>query len=175
MSPIVHGMVAWLVAVLFAKQVNDRRLITIAGVVPDIDGIFILFDRAAYHELHHTFGHSILFGILVAIIAYALAKDRIKAFAGAIAAFSLHVISDVAVTNWSVAVLSPLSDYRLYLYQDPSLVAVVYPAIFFVCFGLILFTAYRRRISPLEFISEKWDRYVLGKLIPEKGGSIPPE
>ena len=46
MSPILHGMLAWLVAVMISKNVNDRRLIVIAGVIPDIDGIFILFDQA---------------------------------------------------------------------------------------------------------------------------------
>ena len=42
MSPLVHGMIAWLIAILILKNVNDRRLAVIAGVVPDIDGIFVL-------------------------------------------------------------------------------------------------------------------------------------
>ena len=42
MSPLVHGMIAWLVAILILKDANDRRLAVIAGVVPDIDGFFIL-------------------------------------------------------------------------------------------------------------------------------------
>lgn len=166
MSPIVHGMIAWLVAVLFAKDVNDRRLITIAGVVLDIDGIFILFDRSAYFELHHTFSHSFVFGILVAITAYTLSVDRVKVFAGALAAFSLHVITDLVVTNWSVALLSPFSDYRLTVGQDPAVVAIVYPVVFFVSLGLILVIAYRKGISPVEFVSERLDGYLVKKVFP---------
>lgn len=168
MSPIVHGMVAWLVAMLFAKQVNDRRLITIAGVVLDIDGIFILFNHSSYVEFHHTFGHSFVFGILVAITACALSVDRVKVFFGALAAFSLHLAADILVTNWSVSVLYPISDYRLAVGQDPFIVAIIYPATFFVCLGLILFIAYRKGFSPIEFVSEKLDRLLISALFPAR-------
>ena len=44
MSPIVHGLIAWLLAVAFQKNVKDRRLAVIVGVAPDIDGILTFFN-----------------------------------------------------------------------------------------------------------------------------------
>ncbi len=32
--------------------------IVVAGVIPDIDGIFILWDSDLFYTYHHTFGHS---------------------------------------------------------------------------------------------------------------------
>ena len=65
MSPIAHGMIAWLIAILFLKELKDRRLVVFIGVVPDIDGIFYLFNQELYYEYHHTIGHSYIFGIVL--------------------------------------------------------------------------------------------------------------
>ena len=65
MSPIVHALMSWLIAITFLRghvlqrdlsavspgdtrgllrELKDRRLAILAGVLPDIDGIFILFN-----------------------------------------------------------------------------------------------------------------------------------
>ena len=178
MSPIIHGMIAWLVAVLFAMHVNDRRMIVIAGVVPDIDGIFILFNNSQFYEYHHTFGHSFIFGLLVAIVACVLSVDKIKIFLGAICAFSMHLIADIVGTNWSVPIMYPLSDFSissnsfLTHFQQYS---IINPATFIICLSLILIVMYYKDKSPIEFISEKLDNKIIKLIFPIKSKELVPE
>ena len=171
MSPIVHGMIAWLIAVLFVKQVNDRRLIVIAGVVLDIDGIFILLNDSSYAEFHHTFGHSLVFGLLVAMVALTLSVDKLKVFFGALSAFSLHLVADIVGTNWPVPIFYPLSDFSLtansFLTQN-QIYSIINPTVFIICLVLIFILMYRKTISPIEFISEKLDKYVIRRIFPMK-------
>jgi hypothetical protein len=168
-------MIAWLVAVAFAKDVQDRRLIVIAGVVLDIDGIFILINNNSYMEFHHTFGHSLIFGVLVAIVALTLSADKLKVFFWAISAFSLHLVGDIVGTNWPVPIFYPLSDFSLtassFLTQN-QIYNIINPAVFIICLVLIFIVMYRKSISPIEFISQKLDKYLTRKIFPLKNVDI---
>ena len=171
MMPIAHGMIAWLVAVLFGKEVNDRRLMVIAGVVLDIDGIFILFDDALFYEYHHTFGHSLVFGLMVALVASLLSVDKIKIFFGALSAFIMHIVADLIGSNWPVTIFSPLSDLTIppsYFLTSYQIYNIVNPIVFIVCLVLIMIIMYYREISPIEFISEKLDKYIIERIFPIK-------
>jgi hypothetical protein len=44
MSPIVHLVGSWLVAVATTNSARDRKLVTLAGVAPDIDGLGAVAD-----------------------------------------------------------------------------------------------------------------------------------
>jgi len=77
MMPLVHGLVAWLFATTLLKKSNDRRLATIVGLAPDIDGVHILFNKELFYAIHHTFGHSFVFGLPLAIAVGLLSKDDI--------------------------------------------------------------------------------------------------
>lgn len=39
MSPIAHFMGSWLVAAATLDKPRDRRLVTLAGILPDADGL----------------------------------------------------------------------------------------------------------------------------------------
>ena len=160
MSPIVHGMLAWLIAVMFSKNVNDRRLIVIAGVIPDIDGVFILFDQAAYNTYHHTFGHSFVFGIMVALVASGLSSDRIRVGIAAICAFGVHLLSDIFGSNWAVKPLCPISEFAVGnpdFLTNAMIYDVINPGTFFIAFFIIAAIAFFKGFTPFEFISEKLD------------------
>ena len=51
MNPVVHGLVAWILVSLTLKNSRDRRLAVIAGVISDIDGVFILFSMELYRKI----------------------------------------------------------------------------------------------------------------------------
>jgi hypothetical protein len=161
MSPLVHGMIAWLFAWLVLRRAHDRRLAVIAGVAMDLDGIFILFDRAQYLDYHHTFTHSYIFAVPIAITAAILAKDRLLTAYAAIMAFTLHLAADVFGSNWAVYPFYPLSDWGVSAspaVSDFVIYFIISPGTFVVCCVLILFIMYRWETSPLEFLSEKWDK-----------------
>jgi hypothetical protein len=75
MSPLHHFLIAWMVANAFKVDVRTRRFCLIAGVIADIDGAPILFSEDLFESVHHTFGHTLVFGIVISI-ALALFLDR---------------------------------------------------------------------------------------------------
>ena len=164
MSPIVHGLIAWLLAVAFLKNVNDRRLAVIVGVAPDIDGIFTFFNMHLFFDYHHTFGHSFVFGLPLAFIAGALAKDKLKVVPVALGTFSMHLIADIVGTNWAVHPLFPFSDLGLTIGSILSsymIYFVVDTIAFIIVLIAIISVAYKKEFSPVEFISEKYDRQLV--------------
>jgi membrane-bound metal-dependent hydrolase YbcI (DUF457 family) len=99
----------------------------------------------------------------------ALSADKLKVFFGALAAFSLHLFADIVGTNWPVPIFYPLSDFsltaNLFLTQT-QIYNIVNPAVFIICLILIFILMYRKNISPIEFISEKLDKYLVKKIFP---------
>jgi len=168
MSPISHAFIAWFIALLVASRVNDRRLIVICGVAADIDGVFILIDSQSYADYHHTFGHSLIFGVMIALVATALGSDRLRVFVGSLVAFGLHLVADVVGSNWRIMPLYPISNLEVSLVDhlsDGMIYNVINPLAILLMFVGIFAVMYRREISPLEFFSEKLDHRVTGWFI----------
>jgi len=46
MSPITHLIGPWLAASVVTDKPRDRKLVTLAGVLPDADGLGLLVDVA---------------------------------------------------------------------------------------------------------------------------------
>ncbi len=46
MSPLTHLLASWIIAVKTTDNLRDRRLVTLAGVAPDLDGLGIIIDIA---------------------------------------------------------------------------------------------------------------------------------
>ncbi len=168
LSPIVHGMIAWIFAVLLISNVNDRRLVVIAGVAMDIDGFFILFNEDLFYQYHHTFGHSYIFGILIAITGAILANNKKRVFTAGLGAFTLHLLFDIIGSNWAVYPLYPIYNFNISIspYLSNGLIyGINNPIVFIISLIIILVIMYAKEISPLEFISEKMDRKITGYYI----------
>ena len=132
----------------------------IAGVASDIDGVFVLLGPSLFVTYHHTFGHTLVFGIPVAITAAVLATDRWRTGLVALGAFFLHLLADIVGTDWPVMPLYPVSDLSLTaggsLPSGPVNLAVVVFAL--VAVALIM---YYREVSPFEFLSERLDKWIV--------------
>jgi hypothetical protein len=161
-------MIAWIFAVLLITNVNDRRLVVIAGVAMDIDAIFILFNEELFYQYHHTFGHSYIFGILLAVAGASLATNKKRVFIVALGAFTLHLLADIIGSNWAVYPLYPIYDFNIsispYL-SDGIIYGIINPIVFVISLIIIVSFMYNKELSPLEFISEKLDRKITGYYI----------
>jgi inner membrane protein len=74
MSPITHLLISWSVANISKINRRERTLVTLAGVVPDIDGAGLIIDifchgsdqpLQLWSKHHHILGHNIGFGLLL--------------------------------------------------------------------------------------------------------------
>jgi hypothetical protein len=172
MSPVTHFFSGWVVANCANLNRKDRALVTLACVIPDIDGFGIipeLLTRNSAHPLlwftlyHHSL-HTLLFALGVAVIAFALATQRWTTGLLALLSFHLHLFEDLLGSRgpdgyqWPIPYLAPFSSalqlswhgqWRLNAW--PNIVLTI--ALLLV----MLWLAWRRGFSPLEMISAKAD------------------
>ena len=103
MSPVTHFFSGWVLANCAKLDRKDRALVTLACVIPDIDGLGIvpeLLTRNSTHPLlwftryHHSL-HNLAFGLVVAALAFAIATRRWTTGLLALLSFHLHLFEDV--------------------------------------------------------------------------------
>lgn len=105
-------------------EIKERASITVAGVIPDLDGAGIVAEYLTrnsekplewYSNYHHVLGHNLVFGLLVAAAAFAFSKRRWKAAALCLVSFHIHLMSDLAGSRgpdgfqWPIRYLFPFS------------------------------------------------------------------
>ena len=86
---LTHIGLSWIVANLAQLSARDRWLVVLAGTLPDVDGIGILWSEQAYAAAHRAVGHGALFGVLV--VAAALFRADAPWTTGLLATLSLHL------------------------------------------------------------------------------------
>jgi hypothetical protein len=95
MSPVTHFLSGWVLANAGPLNRRERAAVTLAAVVPDIDGVGVIAEiltRNSAHRLlwfseyHHVL-HNLLFGLIVAGVAGAVATKRWLPPLGSIGSF----------------------------------------------------------------------------------------
>jgi membrane-bound metal-dependent hydrolase YbcI (DUF457 family) len=172
MSPVTHFLTGWVFANCAKLERRDRALVTLACVVPDVDGLGIipeLLTRNLAHPLlwftlyHHSL-HTLLFACIIAAVAFALAAQKWKTAILSLLSFHLHLFEDVLGSRgpdgyqWPIPYLQPFSsslqlawrgEWGLNAWQNVAITV----ALLLVTFWL----AWRRGFSPLEMISARAD------------------
>ena len=136
----------------------------ILGIIPDIDGVFLLFDQNLYRQYHHTFGHSLFFGLLVMAVLLPFGKNRKKlAWAGSLT-FLAHLAADVVGSGWGITLFYPMSDHEIGMggiLSFTMIYDVIGPGTFILVLVTIVIILFRKEVSPIEFFSVKLDRWVV--------------
>jgi membrane-bound metal-dependent hydrolase YbcI (DUF457 family) len=172
MSPVTHFLTGWVFANCFRLDRRDRALVTLASVVPDIDGLGIipeLLTRNAPHPLlwfslyHHRL-HNLAFAVLVAAIAFALASQKWKTGLLALLSFHLHLLEDILGSRgpdgyqWPIPYLAPFSSTVQLTWRGQwGLNAWPNIAITVVFLLTTFWLAWRRGFSPIEMVSARAD------------------
>jgi inner membrane protein len=174
MSPGAHLLTSWILANQFEPNQRGRRLIAIAGVIPDIDGVGLVadvltHDRTEYYATyHHLLAHNLLFGLVVSGVAVLLVKtNKVRVFLLSLIAFHLHLVFDLMGSGgadgfrWPIHYLYPFApnlelswsgQWVLNGWQNLSILAVLFVWAISVSVNL--------RRSFLEVISAKLDQQV---------------
>lgn len=172
MSPVTHFLTGWVLANSVTLSRRDRALVTLAGVVPDMDGLGIvaeLLTRKSQHPLewfssfHHSL-HTLLFALLVTAASFLLARQRWKSASLVLLSFHLHLLEDLLGSRgpegyqWPIPYLMPFS-HACDLSWSRQWALNAWPN-FAVTVALLLATfylAWSRGSSPLEMVSQKAD------------------
>jgi membrane-bound metal-dependent hydrolase YbcI (DUF457 family) len=171
-----HLAIGWLIgerAGLAARR--DRRLVGLAGLVPDVDvlvyplaylwyGADIDRAYAVYALVHHRYTHGIVFAALCMLGAWAVATPAVRGKVALLTllAIAAHIAGDVIGSGpgWPVHPLWPASDLALgvswsWNASDWRNIALSAAAI-----ALTLGYARRRGFSPLECFSYRADDWL---------------
>ncbi len=171
MSPITHLLISWSIANTSNINRRERTLVTIAGIIPDIDGAGLLFDFfrngsgqpfQLWSKYHHIIGHNIGFGFLLIMFALILSTRRITTGLLVFSSFHLHLICDLVGSKgpngfqWPIPYLLPFSEvwqwtweYQWQLNAWPNFAITIFTLI------LTFYYAWKHGLSPLEIISCK--------------------
>jgi len=180
MNPITHFFTGWVLAnTAPSLDARDRCIVTLAGVVPDIDGLGAIPDfltRNSAHpttwfsDYHHQL-HSLPFALLVTAAAFALANHKWKAALLALLSFHLHLFEDLIGARgpdgyqWPIPYLAPFSKaYQLTWRGQWALNAWPNFAITIALLVITFYLAWDRGYSPLEMFSKRADQLFVAAL-----------
>ena len=110
----IHGLLSFSLAGFFTKNRNLLLLAFIAGMLPDLDGIGLLFNLSMFYAFHHELLHAPVYGLVFAVPAGLVMRKIFKeSFAKSAlvfaASFISHPLIDIFFTAWPVKLLWPFS------------------------------------------------------------------
>ena len=171
MNPITHLLISWSIANTSKINRRERALVTLAGILPDIDGAGLISDIVwhgpdqplqLWSKYHHILGHNIGFGLSITIATFALSTRRWLTSLLVLVSFHLHLLCDLLGSKgpdgyqWPIPYLLPFSDVWQWIWVDQwHLNAWPNYAITIFTLLLTLFFAWKNGVSPLEIVSIK--------------------
>src|ERR1041384_4191887 len=101
---MTHLLMSWLVAAKTTTNPRDCRLATLAGLLPDADGLGLIVDVANdllgrrpthyYAQFHHYWLHGLFGAALITLTLTLFARQRGRVALVALVLFHLHVLCD---------------------------------------------------------------------------------
>jgi inner membrane protein len=176
MNPISHLLASWTMADLARLDRRGRALVTLCGVLPDLDGLGVLIDTGNrilgrpgewtnYGLYHHALLHGLPAAVAIPAIAALFARRRLKVFLVGFAAVHFHLLCDLVGSRgpdptdiWPISYLAPFSD-RLTLEWAGQWPLNAWPNIAFTIalLGYAFYRAVRSGYSPVGLFSARAD------------------
>ena len=116
MSPVTHLLLGWTVANTTRLNRRERALVTLAGVIPDVDGLGMVADFLTRYSdkplewwgrFHHVLAHNLGFALVATGVAFFLSVRRRVAAALVFLSFHLHLLGIWPVREGRKAILGP--------------------------------------------------------------------
>lgn len=134
MSPEAHLFASWIIAAKTTDNPRDCRIVALAGLLPDADGLVLVADWVSawlgrpevylYQRYHHFLLHGLWAAVLFAVVAGCLAKRRLRVVLLTLAVFHLHLVCDLvgsrgpsAYDLWPVFYLGPFSKQFMWIWH----------------------------------------------------------
>lgn len=176
MTPPQHFIISWVVANGVTLDRRSRLGITLAGILPDVDGLGYFVDRANlrfdvyshyYMDYHHFIGHNLFAGLFIAGMMAYFCQRKLTVFLLSLLAFHLHLLADLAGSmggdgyQWPIYYLYPiLPDFALTWSGQWELSSWKNSAIGISFFVIALIIAHYKQVTFFEFFSTKIEKKV---------------
>jgi hypothetical protein len=135
MFPVTHLLASWIIAVKTTDNARDCRLVALAGIAPDLDGLGLITDLIrnginhtdsfpCYQYWHHYLLHGIAGAALISVVAAMLARHRWRVLVLSMAVVHLHLLCDLAgsrgpdpVDLWPIFYLGPFRKDPMWIWN----------------------------------------------------------
>lgn len=135
MSPITHLLASWIIAAKTTDNPRDCRLVTLAGLAPDLDGLGLAADVICnglnhtgsfhyYQTYHHYLLHGIAGAAFLAVLLAAMARCRWKVLLLSLAVVHLHLLCDFVGSRgptpedlWPIFYLGPFDKDPMWIWR----------------------------------------------------------
>ena len=137
-----------------------RRWATIAALLPDIDGLPVVFGAQYYGEFHHTFGHNVFLWAGVS----ALAAHRLRSLKAGLVVFvcfGSHLLADAYFSGLNLYPLWPVSWWACAVKGGYSLFDPINTQLGYVGLGLVFLLTLVYRRTPVELFSPRLDHLLV--------------
>jgi len=132
-APETHLLASWVIAAKTTDNPRDCRLVALAGLLPDLDGLGLLLDAAApalghrtqiYAQYHHYLLHGVLGGVLIAVLAALFARHKWRVLLLSLAVFHFHLLCDFVGSRgpapedlWPIFYLGPFDHDPMWIWK----------------------------------------------------------
>jgi inner membrane protein len=111
MSPTTHFLASWVIAAKTTTNPRDCRLVTLAGILPDLDGLGMVVDIVNnlqghhaphyyyYARYHHYLLHGAFGAVIIAGLMAVFARRRWRVALMSLVVFHLHLLCDLAASR----------------------------------------------------------------------------
>jgi len=157
-----HIGAGWLLAHAAALDRFERRYVLALALLPDIDGLFLLW-RGSLDHWHRTFGHNVWLWLAAPLVALAFVRrGRRLAMLGLFyAAIASHVVLDLVGTGWwGLYPLWPVGDFEILMSDwiaEDTMKYGIQPALLVFFLAAMVWLYVRHRRTPLEALSPAVD------------------
>jgi hypothetical protein len=135
LAPETHLLLSWVVAAKTTDNARDCRLVTLAGLLPDADGLGLVVDLAGqalghkpthyYAHYHHYLLHGALGALLIAALMACFARRRWRVAVLALLVFHLHLLCDFVGSRgpspedlWPIFYFGPFDKDPMWIWKD---------------------------------------------------------
>lgn len=178
MSPLTHLVGSWLIASATTNNPRDRKLVTIAGVLPDADGLGVIADVVRsfvsgkectfqyYQQYHHIILHGWPGAIVVSILLMLFARQRWQVLLLCLLTFHLHLLCDLVGSRgptigdfWPICYSEPIFRHPIWFWKGQwRLDSWQNQTIFAALLVTSIWLAVKRGYSFVEVVSERVDK-----------------
>jgi inner membrane protein len=174
MNPITHFLISWNISALSGAEKRDRILITLGGLLPDIDGLGVVFELATRHtekplkfysSYHHQLAHNVSAAIVGLLAMLLISRNKLLSAGFFLIVFHVHLLCDLIGARgpegyqWPIPYLFPFySAMQLTWRYQWGLNGWQNFVITIAMCGIVFILAWKKGFSPLEIFSAKADR-----------------
>ena len=179
MSPLTHVLASWLIAAKTTRNPRDCRLATLAGLLPDADGLGMIVDIANslpghkpkqyYAQIHHYWLHGVFGAALITLTLTLFARDKLRVAIVALFLFHLHLLCDLVGSRgpspedlWPIFYFGPFDKDPMWLWKGQwQLDGWQNRIVFVIAFAAAIFVAVRDGHSVVGVFNRRADRAVM--------------